>query len=110
MSILPQISPLLSSNTDTKLKHALGKLKPFRRLPLTPFADSRCPPTVGLLKNLSIPAPNKAILGDSDVMQLLVNMGCLSKDLDEVQSVQGGCLGVIKNACKGSGGSLSSLF
>lgn len=61
-------------------------------------------PTVGLLKNLSIPMANKILLGEAGLIQkLLVDMDCLKPERDIVGSVQGGAAGVVKNLCKNNG-------
>ncbi|KAK4689598.1 hypothetical protein P7C73_g498, partial [Tremellales sp. Uapishka_1] len=57
---------------------------------------------VGLLRNLSIPPENKAILGGHKVVDGLVGMGVWKQERDMVGSVQGGAIGVIKNLCRGN--------
>ncbi|KAL7411517.1 hypothetical protein BDY24DRAFT_133023 [Mrakia frigida] len=78
--LLSRILPLLSPKTDLKLQHGL----------------------VGLLKNLAIPDANKSILGSARVSELVVEMGCLDKERDNVGSVQGGAVGILKFLAKGS--------
>lgn len=78
------ITPLLVPSTTVQIQHAL----------------------IGLLKNLSIPAANKTVLGELNLPDKFVQMECWTDKRDMVGSVQGGAIGVVKNLCRGNGESL----
>jgi len=73
------IQPLLRINCPTQVQHAL----------------------LGLLKNLSIPVANKALLGADGVIEGVCSMDPWADTMEMVGSVQGAALGVIKNLCRG---------
>ncbi|WOO81873.1 uncharacterized protein LOC62_04G005388 [Vanrija pseudolonga] len=73
--ILPSLVALLVPSTPVRTQHSL----------------------VGLLRNLSIPAKNKKILGDAGVIEGVLNLNPWVEQRDIVGSVQGGAIGVIKN-------------
>lgn len=51
--------------------------------------------TLGLLKNLCIPVPNKALIGDTTIFELLPPF--LSKDKDHAQPIQFAAVGIAKH-------------
>ncbi|WVQ94852.1 hypothetical protein IAU59_001935 [Kwoniella sp. CBS 9459] len=57
---------------------------------------------IGLVKNLSVPAPNKVLLGEEGVIEKLVAMRVFDEERDLLGSVQGGAAGILKNLCKGN--------
>ena len=57
---------------------------------------------VGLLKNLSIPAKNKDLLGEANIIAKLAQMGVWQSRSDALGSVQGAGVGIVKNLCKGN--------
>ncbi|OCF43662.1 hypothetical protein I317_02412 [Kwoniella heveanensis CBS 569] len=79
-TILPDILPLLVPSAPGTTQHSL----------------------IGLLKNLSIPTPNKVLLGDAGVIERLYNMRVFGEERDLLGSVQGGAAGILKNLCKGN--------
>ncbi|CEH17832.1 Rho/Rac GTPase guanine nucleotide exchange factor smgGDS/Vimar [Ceraceosorus bombacis] len=54
---------------------------------------------VGLLKNLSIPAPNKSLLGDAGLLELVAPF--LDAKYDNVQPLQFATVGLLKHLCAG---------
>ncbi|WVF67253.1 hypothetical protein IAT40_002001 [Kwoniella sp. CBS 6097] len=79
-TILPTLLPLMKPSTPGTTQHSL----------------------IGLLKNLSIPAPNKIRLGDAGVVGKLYEMRVFDEERDLLGSVQGGAAGILKNLCKGN--------
>ena len=85
--IMDDLVPILKPSTPVNVQHAL----------------------LGLLRNLSIPAANKELLGE-DVLDGLVGMDPWNTDKDLVGSVQGGAVALVKNLCRDNGeGSLSCI-
>jgi hypothetical protein len=62
---------------------------------------------IGLIRNLSIPEANKVVLGDTDILDKLVELGVWTEERDLLGSVQGGAVGSVKNLCRGNGELLS---
>ncbi len=54
---------------------------------------------VSLLKNLSIPAPNKTVIGQLDVIDAVTRF--MNKDKDMVQPLQFATVGLLKHLCAG---------
>jgi hypothetical protein len=57
---------------------------------------------IGLVRNLSIPEVNKALLGDAGVVEKLVVMEPWKESRDVLGSIQGGAIGIIKNLVRTS--------
>ncbi|KAL7420827.1 hypothetical protein Q5752_004780 [Cryptotrichosporon argae] len=76
-ALLPRLQPWLDPATPVLAQHAL----------------------VGLLRNLAIPPPNKAVLGRAGVIEALAAMEVWGERTDITGSVQGGAVGVVKNLC-----------
>ncbi|KAI3475886.1 hypothetical protein L1887_62646 [Cichorium endivia] len=74
-ALAPFLASLLAQADDIKVAHGL----------------------VSLLKNLSIPAPNKRIIGDLDAIHAVVRF--LGRDKDMVQPLQFGTAGLLKHLC-----------
>lgn len=114
LPLLSRILALLSPKTDLKLQHALGQsslppLFPNGLLATHILLLLRFLRPVGLLKNLAIPDLNKPLLGCAGVAELVVGMGCLGSERDNVGSIQGGAVGILKFLVKGFG-ELQSLL
>jgi hypothetical protein len=77
-SILPAILQVLRAGTTAQVLHSV----------------------VGLLRNLSIPEANKVLLGETDLLDELVELGVWSTEKDMLGSVQGGAVGIVKNLCR----------
>ncbi|WRT70073.1 uncharacterized protein IL334_007067 [Kwoniella shivajii] len=77
-SLLPNILPLLDPSTQATTQHSV----------------------IGLIKNLSIPTENKAVLGEAGVIERLAGMNIWSQERDLLGSVQGGAAGILKNLCR----------
>ena len=75
--LAPFLASLLAQADDIKVAHGL----------------------VSLLKNLSIPAPNKAVIGQLDVIAAVVPF--LKRDKDMVQPLQFATVGLLKHLCAG---------
>ncbi|BEJ07091.1 hypothetical protein CcaverHIS641_0403600 [Cutaneotrichosporon cavernicola] len=73
-ALLQRLTALLDPSTPVLVQHAL----------------------VGLLRNLSIPGPNKRKLGDAGVLSRLLAMGPWAPERDMLGSVQGGAVGIVK--------------
>ncbi|EST05492.1 Armadillo-type fold [Kalmanozyma brasiliensis GHG001] len=75
--LAPFLASLLAQADDIKVAHGL----------------------VSLLKNLSIPAPNKAVIGQLDVIDAVTRF--MNKDKDMVQPLQFATVGLLKHLCAG---------
>ena len=78
--ILDDLVSILKPSTPVTVQHAL----------------------LGLLRNLSIPAANKEVLGEK-AMEKVLEMDPWNADKDLVGSVQGGAVALIKNLCRDNG-------
>lgn len=76
-SLAPFLASLLGQADDIKVAHGL----------------------VSLLKNLSIPAPNKAVIGQLNVIDAVVRF--MNRDKDMVQPLQFATVGLLKHLCAG---------
>ncbi|KIS69362.1 uncharacterized protein UMAG_11926 [Mycosarcoma maydis] len=76
-NLAPFLASLLAKADDIKVAHGL----------------------VSLLKNLSIPAANKAVIGRLDVIDAVV--GFMGRDKDMVQPLQFATVGLLKHLCAG---------
>lgn len=92
-----------AATRSRSVDHFPPALHPRPMLTIRRLALLVLPRSVGLLKNLSIPDANKALLGSAGVAELVVGMGCLASERDNVGSVQGGAVGILKFLAKGSG-------
>ena len=93
--LAPLLASLLSPQNDIKVSHGL----------------------VSLLKNLSIPVPNKTVIGSLHVIPKVTPL--LAKDKDMVQPLQFATVGLLKHLCAGvpsnaaqlvAGGTLDALL
>ena len=75
--LAPFLASLLAQADDIKVAHGL----------------------VSLLKNLSIPAPNKVIIGELGAIQAVVRF--MNRDKDMVQPLQFATVGLLKHLCAG---------
>ncbi len=75
--LAPFLASLLSQADDIKVAHGL----------------------VSLLKNLSIPVPNKTVIGQLDVISAVVRF--MGRDKDMVQPLQFATVGLLKHLCAG---------
>ncbi|SNX84424.1 uncharacterized protein MEPE_03133 [Melanopsichium pennsylvanicum] len=76
--LAPFLASMLSQADDIKVAHGL----------------------VSLLKNLSIPAANKAVIGHLDVIDAVVRF--MNRDKDMVQPLQFATVGLLKHLCAGA--------
>lgn len=77
-------------------------------VPGTPVAVQHA--LLGLLRNLSIPAANKTILGVMGVLQKVLDMGVWKSERDMVGTVQGGAVALVKSLCNANGEFLVRRF
>ena len=86
----------LLAGTDSILNAVMSSMRPENPMLLQHAV-------IGLLRNLSIPAPNKDVLGDAGIIEKLRAMNVWTRERDLAGSVQVGAIGVVKNLCRSNG-------
>ncbi|CAE6412998.1 unnamed protein product [Rhizoctonia solani] len=74
-SVVPDLVPFITPNTDMKVKHGV----------------------LGLLKHLAQPVPNKIVLGDAGVLEALSTSGIWDSEADRAEAVQVSAVGIAKH-------------
>src|SRR3954452_10127813 len=76
-SVVPDLVPFITPNTDMKVKHGV----------------------LGLLKHLAQPVPNKMVLGDAGILEALSASGIWDSESDRAEAVQASAVGIAKHLC-----------